>query len=379
MLDRYLYINKVHENFQVHGVTGLLGPRQCGKTTLAKQYRERFEKNNAHHFDLENPLHLSQLETPQLTLEPLEGLVVIDEIQLRPELFPYLRVLADEKPETRYLILGSASRDLIKQSSESLAGRIGYIELTPFQLRECGPDQWRSLWFRGGFPKSFLAPTENASLHWRKSYVQTFLERDLSWLGFHISPQNMRRLWMMLAHYHGNILNYSELSRSLGVSDMTIRRYIEILEATFMIRVLKPWFENIKKRQVKSPKIYIRDSGLLHALLDIPADQLTLHPKIGASWEGFALEEVIRLHEIESDNCFFWNIQGNLELDLLILKEGKRFGYEFKYTDTPKLTESMKKSLEILQLEKLTLIVPLNTRFQLAEKIEVVGLNGFNN
>src|SRR3990167_6992823 len=251
IIQRDSYIDEISLQFNIHGVCALLGPRQCGKTTLARQYADREKYINVYRFDLEDPQHHAQLEYPKLALASLEGLVIIDEIQLRPNLFSYLRVLVDEKPDSRYLILGSASRDLICQSSESLAGRIGYIEMTPFNLLECGADALKTLWMRGGFPKSYLAKNELLSELWRKAYIQTFLERDLSLLGFHLSPFEMRKLWVMLAHYHGNILNYAELSRSLAVSDTTVRRHIDILQGAFMLRVLKPWFANIKKRQVK--------------------------------------------------------------------------------------------------------------------------------
>lgn len=370
-------IQQIVAHFKVHSVCALLGPRQCGKTTLAKIFAELAQYQSVHRFDLEDPLHLAQLDNPKLSLEPLDGLIIIDEIQLRPHLFPYLRVLVDKKPDCRYLILGSASRDLIQQSSETLAGRIGYVEITPFTLAECGPAALKKLWERGGFPRSFLADTAESSQLWRKSYIQTFLERDLSLLGFHISPQEMRKLWVMLAHYHGNILNYSELGRSLFVSDMTIRRHIDILQGTFMLRVLKPWFANIAKRQVKSPKIYIRDSGLLHTLLDIDMNQIPMHPKVGASWEGFALEEIIRSHQLASEDCYFWSTTGEAELDLLFVEKGKKLGFEFKYTDSPKVSTSMRKAIQDLALDHLTIIIPNRADFYLEPQIRVCGLEDY--
>lgn len=375
LINRTALINQIETQFQIHPVCALLGPRQCGKTTLAKAYASLEHITPVYRFDLEDPNHLAQLENPKLALEPLEGLVVIDEIQLKPHLFPYLRVLADEKPDCRYLILGSASRDLIQQSSESLAGRIGYIEITPLQLQECGYEHLQQLWFRGGFPRSYLAPQDEASLLWRKAYIQTFLERDLSLLGFNQSPQVMRRLWVILAHYHGNILNYSDIGRSLAISDMTVRRYIDILQGAFMIRVLKPWFENIHKRQVKTPKVFIRDSGLLHSLLEINLTHIPMHPKTGASWEGFALEEVIHHHQLETEECYFWSSTGEAELDLLFTKNNKKLGFEFKYTDSPKVTSSMKKAIDCLKLDFLTLIVPGDMDYLLSENIRVCGLS----
>lgn len=373
MINRKGFLDEIKHIHQVHSVCAILGPRQCGKTTLSNFYRQTF-KENCFTFDLEDPSDLAKLENPKLTLETLEGLIIIDEIQRRPELFPYLRVLVDRYPNRRYLILGSASRDLIHQSSETLAGRIGYIELTPFQLFEC-KDQDR-LWKRGGFPKSFLQEDIELSWTWRKSYISTFLERDLPNLGFSVSPQDMRRLWTMLAHYHGNIINYSELGRSLALSDTTIRRHIHLLEGSFMIRSLRPWFENIKKRQIKSPKVYIRDSGIFQTLLNI-TDDITLHPKVGASWEGFALEEIIRFHKADYEDCYFWATSNQAELDLLIIKGSQRMGFEFKYTDSPRMTRSLYSALEDLKLDKITVITPGDVEFLIHENVRVLGLRNY--
>lgn len=373
-INRFEMLERIKRHFRVHSVCALLGPRQCGKTTLSKMYATWDKHSSVHRFDLEDPTHLAQLDNPKLALEHLNGLIIIDEIQLRPDLFPYLRVLVDEKPDCRYLILGSASRDLIRQSSETLAGRIGYLHITPLTLSECGTDDWRTLWSRGGFPRSYLAETDEDSTLWRQSYIQTFLERDLNLFGLKTSPQEMRRLWAILAHYHGNIVNYSDIARSLMSSDMTVRRHLDILQGAFMVRVLKPWFENIAKRQVKSPKVYIRDSGLLHTLLNIDSSQVTLHPKTGASWEGFALESVIQHYQLEEENCYFWSTTGEAELDLLFYQHNKKHGVECKYTDAPKLTSSMKKAYEDLKLDELTLVIPGKSAFLLAENIKVVGL-----
>ncbi len=376
IIPRPNFLKAIQKNFDIHAVAALLGPRQCGKTTIAELYGQAYQ-GSVHRFDLEDPLDLAQLENPKLALDPLAGLVIIDEIQLRPHLFPYLRVLADRKPECQYLILGSASRDLIKQSSETLAGRIGYQELTPLQVRECGVENTGTLWLRGGYPKSYLAASLEQSIYWRKSYIRTFLERDLGLLGFHVTPELMRRLWIMLAHYHGNVLNYSEFARSLALSDTTIRRYIDMLEGAFMVRCLKPWYVNIKKRQVKSPKIYIRDSGLLHTLLDIETAFIQGHPKVGASWEGFGLETIIQSFAAEPEECYFWCIQGVAELDLLIIKNGKCLGFEFKYSDHPSLTKSMCIAQETLGLDHLTVVIPGDSQFLLKEGIEVRGLSRF--
>lgn len=375
MLERSRFLKKIDKTYEVHSVCAILGPRQCGKTTLAQNFIKNIS-GQTHYFDLEDPTDLAKLDNPKLTLEPLDGFIIIDEIQRREELFPYLRVLVDKFPHRKYLILGSSSRDLIRQSSESLAGRIGYVELTPFMFEETG--NLPILWNRGGFPKSYLAQSDAASTEWRTSYITSFLERDLAALGFNISPQEMRRLWSMLAHYHGNILNYSELGRSLGVSDMTIRRHVQVLEGSFMVRCLKPWFANMKKRQVKAPKVYLRDSGILHTFHGIETQQeLILHPKVGASWEGFALEEIIRWHRVDPEGCYFWRTHDQAELDLLLIIKGKKLGFEFKYTDSPKMTRSMRFSQENLQLDQLTLIVPGNVDFPLTEFVKAKGLENY--
>jgi predicted AAA+ superfamily ATPase len=362
--------------FKVNPVVALLGPRQCGKSTLARVYADKFAKNmDIHYFDLENPRDLTRLQNPMLALEELNGLIVIDEIQRLPNLFPYLRSFIDfKKRKIQILILGSASKDLIKQSSESLAGRISYIELCPFLYTEI--DNINKLHFRGGFPLSYLAKTEIISSKWRSDYIATFLERDLFEFGFKIAPQTMRRFWMMLTHYHGQILNYSELARSFGISDMTVRQYLEILSQTFMIRLLQPWHENISKRQVKAPKLYFRDSGIYHSLLGLDATKsLQLHPKIGASWEGFILEQIISTLNLRQEECFFWSTHNTSEIDLLTFQKGKRIGYEIKYSDTPKVTKSMQIAIEDLKLDHLYIITPKSESFKLHKKITATTLN----
>jgi predicted AAA+ superfamily ATPase len=369
MMERTRFSQLIDQYFLTHPVVALLGPRQCGKTTLARKYAANIPPGQ--YFDLEDAVDIQRLDSPKLALGGREGLIVIDEIQRRPALFPALRVLID-KPEKnqRYLILSSASRELIQQSSETLAGRIAYIELTPFSYTETR--EWETLWLRGGFPKSYLANSALESAQWREFYITTFLEQDIPNLGIQIPPVTLRRFWIMLSHYHGNIFNASELARSFGISDTTVRRYLDILTGTFMIRQLLPWRENIKKRQVKSPKIYFRDSGLLHAFLDIEnKDDLMKHPKLGASWEGFALEETIRMLSAKPHECFFWASHSGAELDLLIVQKGKKLGFEFKYTDAPKLTKSMQISLEDLKLDKLTVIYPGKVDYTLTEKVEV--------
>jgi predicted AAA+ superfamily ATPase len=369
-------IHNLENGMRIHPVVALLGPRQCGKTTLAKQYARDKHITAAHHFDLEDPDDLAKLDAPKLALEPLKGLIVIDEVQRKPELFPLLRVLVDQHEERHFLILGSASRDLIKQSSETLAGRICNLEITPFSCSEV--DKINKLWLRGGFPKSYLAKNIQDSYDWRAAYVTTFLERDIPNLGIQIPPRTLRRFWMMLAHYHGAIFNASEIGTSLGISHTTARHYLDILTGTFMIRELSPWIENINKRQIKSPKIYFRDSGIFHNLLGISTLQaLQHHPKLGASWEGFALEAVIQGHHAKPEECYFWGIHTQGELDLLILKDGKRLGFEFKYSDAPRLTSSMKLAKDALRLDKLTVIYPGKSHYHLSETIEVRGLEGY--
>lgn len=379
IIKRNDYLNELRRAQAVHPVIALLGPRQCGKTTLAKQYAsQKLGKSSAglHHFDLEDPDDLAKLDAPKLALQDLTGLIVIDEIQRRPELFPLLRVLVDQHKKRHFLILGSASRDLIKQSSETLAGRIRYIEVMPFSYGEVG--HLNKLWLRGGFPGSFLAKNDRDSADWRGAYITTFLERDIPNLGIQIPARTLRRFWMMLAHYHGGLFNASEIGASLGVAHTTARHYLDILTGTFMVRELTPWIENINKRQIKSPKIYFRDSGLFHALLGIH-DQSALknHPKLGASWEGFALEEIIRIHQATPEECYFWGIHNQGELDLLIIKNGKRLGFEFKYTDAPRLIPSMQLAHDTLRLDKLTVIYPGTTRYHLTKTIEVVGLEKY--
>lgn len=371
-------LQQIQRAFKGHPIVALLGPRQCGKTTLARQVgAEQKRKSSVYYFDLEDETDLAQLEAPKTILENLDGLVIIDEIQLQPKLFPLLRVLVDRPHhKTRFLILGSASRELVNRSSESLAGRVAHIELTPFQYHEV--HHMRQLWVRGGFPLSYLAKTMEVSWEWRKNYVKTFLERDIPQLGIRVAPQALRRFWMMLVHYHGQIFNASEIGRSLGVADTTVKHYLDILTGTFMIRSLQPWFENIAKRQVKSPKIYFRDSGLLHFLLGAQGYQdLLHHPKLGASWEGFALEEVIRAQDADPEECFFWGIHGQAELDLLLLKENKRLGYEFKFTDAPRLTSSLIAAYEHLHLDQLYVIYPGKKDYIIHENIKVVGLESY--
>ncbi len=350
-------------------VTAILGPRQCGKTTLARAF------NADHSFDLENPRDLARLEQPQLALEDLRGLIVIDEIQRLPHLFPLLRYLVDRGVDQRYLILGSASRDLIQQGSETLAGRIAFHQLGGFRLSDIGVENATTLWLRGGLPRSFLAATDETSLVWRRQYISTFLERDIPQLGFTIPARTLRRFWTMLSHYHGQLLNYSELARSFGVSDMTVRRYCEILEGAFMVRLLAPWAANVGKRVVRRPKLYLRDSGVLHALMSLESmDQLLSSPKLGASWEGFALECICRVLGREEQEMYFWRTHAGAELDLFWQWGGRSWGVECKYQDAPRMTRSMKAALEDLDLAGLWVVYPGHTSYRLAENVRVLPL-----
>ena len=377
-MERKSLLERIAEEMRISKVVALLGPRQSGKTTLARRYTEisglPFD-GELNYFDLEDPAHVERLRNPKLALESLSGLVVIDEIQLRPELFPVLRVLVDrEGLGARFLILGSASRDLIRQGAETLAGRIGLVEVTPFGLPETAEAD--RLWMRGGFPPSFLAGSEVDSWRWRANYIRTFLERDIPALGIQIPAASLRRFWMMLAHYHGQTFNASEIGKNLGVADTTVKRYLDILVGTFMVRRLAPWFENLGKRQVKSPKIYFRDTGILHHLLGIPdMAAMVVHPKLGASWEGFALEQAIRLSGTAEEGVFFWAVHNQGELDLLLIRDGKRHGFEMKYTDRPGITASQKLALECLRLDRLDIICPGKARYPLAENIHVTGLD----
>lgn len=374
-MERPIYLKKIAEQLSVHPICGILGARQVGKTTLARQFVKAYD-GPVEFFDLENPTHLASLETPMLTLQNYsDTLVVIDEIQRRPDLFPILRVLVDDpEKKFRFLILGSASRDLIMQSSESLAGRIGYIELPPFTLFEV--EDSSKLLLRGGFPRSYLADSDDQSFLWRENYINTFLERDLPSFGFDVMPQLMYRFWMMLCFYHGQTFNASEIGRSLMISDKTASKYLDILAGTFMIRVLQPWFENIKKRQVKASKIYFRDSGIFNTLNGTRnIKDIAKTPKVGALWEGFALEEVINCFKAKNNECYFWSTHNEAELDLLMFKYGKRFGFEFKYSDSPKKTRSMSIALEDLNLEHLYVIFPGDMKFSLEEKITACGLD----
>ena len=357
-------------------VVGLVGARQVGKTTLARSLANDWRRP-VHFFDLEDPTHEAALADPKLALESLRGLIVIDEVQRQPKLFPLLRVLTD-RPDSaaRFLVLGSASPDLLRQSSETLAGRIAYLELPPFRANEVGADRIERLWVRGGFPKSFLAEDDAQSLVWRNAFIRTFLERDLPQLGFSVPAATMRRFWTMLAHYHGNRWNSAEPGRALGATGSTVNAWLDMLVDALIVRKLPPWYENLKKRQVKAPKIYIEDAGLLHALLGVESREVLLgHPKSGASWEGFAMQEIVRLTGAAWEQCYHWGTHQGAELDLLILHKGQRIGFEFKHTSAPAMTRSMHSALNDLRLDRLFVVFPGNARFPLRERVEATGLS----
>ncbi len=374
VIDRKNDLALVRAALRRSRVVALLGPRQCGKTTLARQF---VAADSLHYFDLEDPASLARLSEPETALRPLRKLVVIDEIQRRPELFPLLRVLADRKPlPARFLILGSASPELIRQSSETLAGRVENVPLEGFRLSDVGAAAQSRHWIRGGFPLSYIARTEADSLAWRRQFLQTFLERDMPQLGVTIPAVSLRRFWNMVAHYHGQIWNSAELARAMSIGESTVRRYLDLMAGVFMVRQLPPWFENLGKRQVKAPKVYVRDTGLLHALLGIANRRdLEFHPKVGASWEGYAVEEVLKA--FRADEAYYWATHSGAELDLLLFKEGRRIGVECKRADAPTLTRSMKTALSDLKLDRLYVLYPGEKTYSLARKVEVVPLADF--
>jgi predicted AAA+ superfamily ATPase len=376
LIERERHREVIQGLLERHPVVGILGARQVGKTTLAQQLAARYD-GPVHHFDLEDPTDLARLGEPMLALRDLRGLIVLDEVQRRPELFPVLRVLADrmDRP-ARFLVLGSASPDLLRQTSESLAGRIYYHELGGFDLDEVGVAARNQLWLRGGFPRSFTAATDSDSAEWRRGFVRTFLERDLPALGIGIPPETLRRFWTMIAHYHGQVWNGAELARAFGVSNMTVRRYLDLLTSALVLRQLLPWHENLSKRQVKSPKVYVADSGLLHTLLQLETrENLEGHPKVGASWEGFALCEVVERLGARREEVFFWATHAGAEIDLLVIRGQRRFGFELKRTAAPKMTPSIWTALEDLRLDRIDVVYPGEHTFPLAERVRAVALS----
>jgi predicted AAA+ superfamily ATPase len=374
IVDRATHSANITRRLRASPIVALLGARQVGKTTLARQLAGRFHGPTTM-FDLEDSRDLARLEDPMLALRACRGLVVLDEIQRRADLFPTLRVLADRRPlPARFLVLGSAAPPLLQQGAESLAGRIAFHELPPFSLAEVGAGHMERLWRRGGFPRSFTAPTEAASVEWRRDFVRTFVERDIPQLGLRVPAAALRRFWEMLAHLHGQVLNSSELARAFGVADTTIRRYLETLEATFVVRTLRPYHANIAKRQVKAPKVYVSDSGVLHSLLDVGTQRdLERHPSVGASWEGFVIESVIAQLGCRREQCFYWATHGGAELDLLVVDGRRRRGFEIKRTTSPRITPSMRVALSDLALDRLDVIHAGDATFPLHKRIRAVA------
>jgi len=371
MIERHAVSGRLRAALGRSRVVALVGPRQCGKTTLA---RTLVPADSPNYFDLEDPVGLARLDAPMTALGPLRGLVVIDEVQRRSDLFPVLRVLADRRPaRARFLILGSASPALLRQSSESLAGRLEVVELGGLTLRDVGVAALGRLWLRGGFPRAYLPRTQRDSLVWRRELMRTVVERDVPQLGPALPPQALQRFWAMLAHVHGNVWSAADPARSLGVSEPTVRRYLDLLTGLLLVRQLPPWHENLSKRQVRSPKVYLRDSGLLHQLLGIRTERdLLSHPRLGASWEGFAVEEVVAA--VEPEAVYFWATHAGAELDLLLFKEGRRLGVEVKRSDAPTLTPSMRTARRDLRLDRLVVVYPGSRSYRLADGVEVVPL-----
>ncbi|NUN49742.1 MAG: ATP-binding protein [Candidatus Brocadiae bacterium] len=371
MLHRAAHTLRIRQALARSPVVSILGPRQSGKTTLARAFTRG---RRSAWFDLENPVDLQRLASPMSTLDPLRGLVVIDEVQRLPGIFEVLRVLAD-RPRTpaRFLILGSADPRLVRGVSESLAGRVAHVDIGGFNVSETGTALFRTLWHRGGFPRSFLAASDSAGHAWRLDYIQDFLHRDLTDLGISIPPATLRRFWNMVAHFHGGVWNAAEFARSLGSSENTARHYLDLLSGAWAVRRLVPWFENIGKRQIRHPKVYVQDPGLLHALLGLESREALLgHPKSGASWEGFVIEQILAL--LPTREAYFWGTHQGAELDLLVMHRGKRFGFEMKLTDAPSMTKSMHIARQDLRLDRLFVVYPGATSWNLEAKIEALSI-----
>ncbi|MFP5488188.1 MAG: ATP-binding protein [Acidimicrobiia bacterium] len=364
---------RVEHLVRTNPAVAILGARQVGKTTLARTIAEAYE-GPTHHFDLELPSDLARLDEPELALGPLDGLVVLDEIQRRPDLFPVLRAMIDQRPDRRFLVLGSAAPDLLRQTSESLAGRVAMYDLPPLGLHEVGAERLDDLWLRGGFPRSFTAPDDRTSFQWRIDFVRTFVERDLPSLGSQVPSATTDRFWRMLSHVHGQVWNGARLAGSLGVAESTIRRYLDLLTAALVVDQLRPWHENVGKRQVKSPKVFVVDSGLLHALLDLP-DRVALerHPILGASWEGFVIQQLVEATDARHDQRYFWATHAGAELDFLVVRGTERIGFEVKRTATPRITASLRSAIETLRLDRAVVVHAGPTSFPLSANVEAVA------
>ena len=370
LLPRTALLTSVRHRSKEFSVVGILGPRQSGKTTLAKQLKPD------HFLDFEDGSDRALLANPYQAFESLTGLIAIDEIQLEPDLVQSLRVLVDQRRKRRFLILGSASPHLLKRGSETLAGRVAYLEIGGFSVNEIRDHESEKLWIRGGFPGSFLAQNEKTSLRWREEYIKTFLQRDIPQLGISIPSYTLSRFWSMLAHFHGQLIKYTELAAAFGFSSVTASRYVELLAGTLMVRIVPPWFENIRKRLVKQPKIYFMDSGILHSLLDIQNYAALLrHPKLGFSWEGFVLQQLV--YYLGSSPIYFWRTHAGAELDFFFIWKGKRIGLEVKFSDIPQMTPSMRSAMEDLKLNHLYVVYPGRREYKLDKKTSVLGLDAF--
>jgi len=371
LIPRITLQQKILDAIKAYPITAILGPRQCGKTTMATMIAKQFQTS---FYDLENPADYASItQSPKLTLESCQGLIVLDEVQRVPEVFPVLRVLSDQPEANRkFLILGSASPNLTKEASESLAGRISFVDMSGFNITDVGENNWKKVWMRGSFPHAYLADKEIISYNWRENFIRTFLEWDIPQMGINIPAAALRRFWTMIAHFHGQVWNGSEFARSIGTTEPTARRYLYLLTDAYVVRQLQPWYENVKKRQVKSPKIYVRDSGLLHTLLSLNEDKILSHPKLGASWEGFVIEQILELSNTRE--AYFWATHSGAELDLLLFKGGKRIGFEIKYADAPSRTRSMTMAFKDLKLDQLIVAYPGNQGYSIDKNIRVAGV-----
>lgn len=376
MIERKRHIQDILESFEDFTVVGVIGPRQVGKTTLAHQVARNYSEP-ARHFDLERGADLDRLATdPEFVLTDQQGLVVLDEVQRLPGIYTTLRVLADRRPgPTKFLVLGSASPTMLQQTSESLAGRIRYHNLSGLGLYEIQPELQDSLWLRGGFPRSFLARSDQRAFVWLEELIHTFLTRDMPAMGLGLSPTLLRRFWTMLAHLQGQVWNASEIGRSLELSDVSVRRYLDMMSDALLIRLVQPWYANIKKRQVKSPRIYFRDVGLLHALLGISStEELLSHPKAGASWEGFVMEQVIDLFRLRDHRVFFWRAHTGAEVDMVVQRGTELVGIEIKRTSSPSVTKSIRSALADLELAAVFVIHAGKDSYPLTEKVRAVSV-----